>query len=151
MSFSFSLFIHQFLSLSGSLSSSSVTCSCLRPPNSSSPDFPFSCEDWGKWGEMALLKRRLSKCLMHYNEKRHLYTHKAFSVSVRVGPPQRGRIPSSSQPDDAFPTHLFFSIPLLPQTSTQYLFFFFFLSLFSVNTRVPCFPLGCPVGCVNVP
>lgn len=36
----------------------------------------------GKWAEMArlYLNGGHQKCLMHYNEKRHLYSHKAFSV-----------------------------------------------------------------------
>lgn len=55
------------------------------------------------------LNGRLSKCFMHYNEKRHLYSHKALSVSAHVCCFQRGGIPSSSQPDDTFPTPLFLS------------------------------------------
>lgn len=74
------------------------------------------------WDDSPLFKRRLSKCLMHYNEKRHVYTHKAFSVPVRVRPPRvRQNNSVLSQSDDTFPTHLFF---FKPQTSTQYLLFF---------------------------
>lgn len=73
----------------------------------------------------------LSGGLMHHNEKRHLYSDKAFSVSLHIYPPRRGRIPP--RPDDTFPTHLFFHPP-------------------NADTMaVPSLPLGCPTGCVNVP
>lgn len=74
---------------------------------------------------------RLSEGLMHPNEKRHLYSDKAFPVSLRIYPPRRGRIPP--RPDPTFPTRLFLHPP---DTDTM---------------AVPSLPLGCPAGCVNVP
>lgn len=74
---------------------------------------------------------RLSEGLMHQNEKRHLYSDKAFSVSLHGYPPRRGRIPP--QPDRTFPTRIFLHPP-------------------NADTMaVPSLPLGCPTGCVNVP
>lgn len=80
-------------------------------------------EGWGVTGD--------SEGLMHRNEKRHLYTDKAFTVSLHIYPPRLGRIPP--RPSDTFPTHLFFHTP---NTDTM---------------AAPSLPLGCPTGCVNVP
>lgn len=89
---------------------------------------------------------------MHYNEKRHIYSHKALSVSVHVSPSSETEYlhPLSLMiwSGALFPTHLLFYPAFTPNIHTIP---FFFLLLFSVNVRVPCFPLGCPVGCVNVP
>lgn len=59
----------------------------------------------GGMGEMSCLyfKGRLSKRLVHYNEKRQVYSHKALSVSSHVCCFQRGRIPSSLSPTTGFP------------------------------------------------
>ena len=67
----------------------------LLPPHQSlgaapGPEFLFawfyfsSYKDPGQMGRDGF-KRRLSKRLMHYNEKRHLYSQRALSVSVHVG------------------------------------------------------------------
>lgn len=86
-------------------------------PNFSSP---FKATSAGGNGVREIIF--IPKFLMHYSEKRHLYSHKAFSVSVCICPPQQGRITSSSQPDNNFPTHLPFLNRGSTQTSTQYLF-----------------------------
>lgn len=54
------------------------------------------------------------------------------------------------RPGHCFPHTIFFLNPAFtPNSYTIPLFFP--PHLFSVDARVPCFPLGCPVGCVNVP
>lgn len=102
------------------------------------------------WDDSPLFKRRLWKCLMHYNEKRHVYTHKAFSVPVRVRPPQvRQKNAVLSQSDGTFPTHLFFFLnPTF--TPNSHTIPPFLLPFSSVSATVPYFPLGCPVGCVSL-
>lgn len=97
------------------------------------------------WDGSPLFERRLPKCLMHYNEKRHLCSHKAFSVSPSEAKYLRPL--SASDPFSHTPPHL---IPaLLPQTSSTILFAPSIPP--PVTVRVPCFPLGRPIGCVNVP
>lgn len=56
----------------------------LRPWIPLPPDFKYREKGCGRWelDGSPLFKRGLSKCLMHYNEKRHLYSHKALSVSA---------------------------------------------------------------------
>lgn len=120
--------------------------------DSSSPGFKHR-EKGGKWewDGLPLFKRRLSKCLMHYNEKRHLYSHKALSVCALVCPFTgteylRPLKPSLTvQSSTLFRTYFFHPpLPKHPHNNTP-------PPPPTVNARVPCFPLGCPMGCVNVP
>lgn len=107
------------------------------------------------WDGSPLFKLRLSKCFMHYNEKGHLYSHRALSVSPYICPSSETEyfrlLSLTTETRALFPTHhLFFLNPAFtPNSYTIPLFFP--PHLFSVDARVPCFPLGCPVGCVNVP
>lgn len=111
--------------------------------------FCFNYKDWGKWGEMARLylngDSQSASCIIMRSDI-SIHT-KLFLFRCTFVHPSEAEYPPS-QPDDTFPTHLFF-ILLLPQNIHTILFFPF--PFFSVNARVPCFPLGCPVGCMNVP
>lgn len=83
---SFPLFIIPF-SNSGSLSCSSVSESRLglSLPCSLIHLSPLLNANLDKWAQMArlYLNGGHQKCLMHYNEKRHLCSHKAFSVPAQ--------------------------------------------------------------------
>lgn len=84
--------------------------------NSSSPDFLFfKLERLGEmgWDGSPLFKRRLSKCLMHYNEKRHLYSHKALSVPVHVCPSSEAEYLQPLSLTIYFPHTSFFFYPAL--------------------------------------
>lgn len=157
MSFLSSLsFIQQLFSLSGSLSSSSVTWWCLRPWIPLTPDFFFLNARTGwKGGEMARLylnpESQSASCIIMRKDI-SIHTRLLLSLCTFVLPARRNTfIPSAwwYGPLHCFP-HTSSFIPLLPQNSHT-MPLFCLPSLFSVNTRVPCFPLGCPVGCVNVP
>lgn len=101
--------------------------------NSSSPDFLFfKLERLGEmgWDGSPLFKRRLSKCLMHYNEKRHLYSHKALSVPVHVCPSSEAEYLQPLSLTIYFPhTSFFFLSRSYPKHPHNTLIFFpFFLS-----------------------
>lgn len=55
------------------------------------------------------------------------------------------------RPGHCFPHTIFFFLNPAFTPNTYTIPLFFPPHLFSVDARVPCFPLGCPVGCVNVP
>lgn len=105
-------------------------------------------------GGSPLFKGRLSKCLMHDDEDRHLFSHKALSVPVHLLVLSAGQstLVLSVRPwccgaAHDFPRTFFFkSSNSQPPHKISFILF-----LISVNARVPCFPLGCPVGCVNAP
>lgn len=97
--FLFLSFIHQFLSLA----------------LASGPEFLFPWFFFRRTGgngvRWPLFKGRLSKCLMHYNEKRHLYSHKALSVSSHVCPSKEAEYLRPLSLTSRFPHTSFFFYP----------------------------------------
>lgn len=85
-------------------------CFCLFPPLSS---FKHKRGEMGRNGSPFIRTGGHQKCLMHYNEKRHLYSHKAFSVPHPASL-STFILSSSVSTFSHTPPHL---IPLLPQTS----------------------------------
>ena len=129
---------------SGSLSStSSTTCSHLRLY------IPLSQTrrnggNGVKWLAFILTGDSLA-CIIMRNDK-SIHTKLFLSPCTFVASSEAEYL-RLSQPDDGFPTHLSLShfYPKHPHKSS------FSLSISPVSAGVPCFPLGCPVGCVNVP
>lgn len=76
--------------------------------------FFLNYKDWGKmgWDGSPLFKLRLSKCFMHYNEKGHLYSHRALSVSPYICPSSETEylrlLSLTTETRALFPTHHFF-------------------------------------------
>lgn len=121
---SLSLFIHQFLSLSFAPSSPEALNSTHRV---------FVIVDTlGKRGGGGGYGRP-SEGLMHPNEKRHLYSHRAFSVSLHIYPPNPPLLYSARRYLSHTPL---FSPPTPPSTLTQW--------------RCPVFHLAARRSCVNV-
>ncbi len=126
-------FIHQFLSLA----------------LASGPEFLFFFfrRTGGNGVRWPLFKGRLSKCLMHYNEKRHLYSHKALSVSSHVCPSKEAEYLRPLSLMIRFPhTHLlFFFTPKHPHNTL------IFLPSFLSTLEYPVFHLAARWCCENVP
>lgn len=72
------------------------------------------------WDGSPLFKLRLSKCFMHYNEKGHLYSHRALSVSPYICPSSETEyfrlLSLTTETRALFPTHhLFFKPRFYPK------------------------------------
>lgn len=128
---------------SGSLSSSSVTCSCLRSQNSSSPDFPFSCEDLGKWGEMARLylsgDSQSASCIIMRSDI-SIHTKLFLSLCAFVLPSEAEYLRPLSL-TMRFPHTSFFQSHFYPKHPHNTFFFFFFPSFLS-TLEYPVFHLA---------